>query len=167
MTQPNKFSPIIISTAAMTIISVFPLINLINIFCCAGIIIGGFAGAAFYAKQLERAGSVIQFKDGAAIGLFSGLLSAIIVAVFNVLITMLTSQNPIPELYKLFDSLNVTVPPDAESFMRRISDEYSRSGFSITLTIINLVSNLILYPLFGFVGGVIASSLFSRRRNEG
>jgi hypothetical protein len=167
MTQPNKFTPIIISAAVMTIISIFPLINLINLFCCAGIIAGGFAGAAFYAKQLEKAGSIIQFKDGAAIGAFSGLLAAIIVAAFNVFITMLSSQNPIPEMYKLIDSMNISIPPEADRFMKRISDEYSNSGFSITLTIINLVSNLITYPLFGFVGGIIASSLFDKRRNAG
>ena len=166
MIQPNKLTPVLIGTAVMTLISVFPFLNLINLFCCAGIIIGGFAGTAFYAKQLEKSGGVIQFKDGMAIGLLSGLLTAIIVVVINTLITMISSQNPVPEIYKMMDSMGIAIPPEAESFLRKISDEYSKNGFSITLTIVNFVMNLIFYPLFGFVGGIIASSLFSRKRNE-
>jgi len=165
MPQPSKLTPIIIGTAVMTFISVFPLLNIINLACCAGIIIGGFAGSAFYAKQLAKTGGIIQFKDGAAIGLLSGLMTAILVAIFNVILTMLTSENPIPVLYRIIDEMRLTIPPEVESFLRKISDEYSKSGFSITLTVINLISNLILYPLFGFVGGIIGASVFGRKRN--
>ena len=165
MDQPSKFTPIIISTAVMTLISVFPILNIVNLLCCAGIIIGAFSGTAFYAKQLSGSGSIIQFKDGAAIGLFSGILSALLVTVFNTLITMLTSQNPIPELYKIIDQFGYTIPPEAEKLLKRVSDEYNKHGFSITITIINLVADLLFFPLFGFLGGILASSVFSKRKN--
>jgi hypothetical protein len=165
MNQPSKFTPIIISTAIMTVISAVPGLNLINVLCCAGIIIGSFSGTAFYAKKLAADGSVVQFKDGAAIGVFSGILTAFLVTIFNTLITMISSQNPVPEVYKLFDQFGYPLPPEAEKLLKTVSDEYNKHGFSITITIINLVADLIFFPLFGFLGGIIAASVFGKKKN--
>jgi len=164
MQQPSKFTPIIIGTTVMTLISVFPILNLLNLLCCAGILLGGFAGSAFYAKQLEKAGGLIQFKDGAAIGILSGLLSALLVVIITTLITLISSTNPVPEIYRLVEQYGYGIPPEAEKMLQKISDEYSRNGFSITITIFTLIIDIITYPLFGFLGGIIASSIFSKRR---
>jgi hypothetical protein len=164
MDQPSKFTPVIISTAIMTFISALPGLNLVNLLCCGGIIIGAFAGTAFYAKKLKAIGSAVQFKDGAAIGVFSGILTALLVTIFNTLFTMLSSQNPVPEVYKIIDQFGYTLPPEAEKLLKQVSDEYNKHGFSITITIINLVADLIFFPLFGFLGGILASSVFGKRR---
>jgi hypothetical protein len=165
MNQPSKFTPIIISTAIMTVLSVFPVLSLINLLCCAGIIIGAFAGTSYYAKKLNEAGSLIQFKDGAAIGLFSGLLTALLVTILNTLIMMLSPQNPIPEIYKLIDKFGYTLPPEAEKMLQKVSGEYSKHGFSITIVGINFLMDLIFYPLFGFLGGIIASSVYGKKKD--
>ena len=165
MNQPSKFTPVIISTAIMTLISVFPILNFLNLLCCAGILLGAFAGTSFYAKKLSAAGNIIQFKDGAAIGLFSGLLTALLVTLINTLIMMLSSQNPIPEIYKLVDQFGYTLPPEAEKLLKKISDEYNMHGFSITITLINFVMDLIFFPLFGFLGGILSASIFAKRKN--
>jgi hypothetical protein len=164
--QPSKFTPIIISTVLMTFISLFPFLNLINFLCCAGILGGGFAGAAYYAKQLSKIESRIMFKDGAMIGLLSGFLSALIVVLFTTLITMVTAQNPIPEVEKIFSTYGFTLPPDAQKMMQKISDEYSRSGFSITLTLFNLGAYIVTFPLFGALGGMIATAVYGKRKAE-
>lgn len=164
--QPSKFTPIIISTGLMTFISLFPFLNLVNFLCCAGIIGGGFAGAAYYAKQLSKTGSRVIFKDGAMIGLLSGFLSALIVVVFTTLITMITAQNPIPEVEKMFETYGYPLPPEAQKMLQKISDEYSRSGFSITLTLVNLGAYIVTFPLFGAVGGMIASAVYGKRKAD-
>ena len=43
--RANKIKPVITGTLIMTAIAVLPVLNLINVFCCAGIMAGGFAGA--------------------------------------------------------------------------------------------------------------------------
>ncbi len=166
MNQPSKFSPIIISTAIMTVISLFPVLNLINLICCAGIIIGAYAGTAFYAKRLSAVDSLIQAKDGAAIGILSGVLSALIVVGITTIITMISSSNPIPEMYKMIDKFGYQLPPEAEKMLQRISDEYNKHGFSLTITLINFATDIILYPLFGALGGVLAASIYIKKSKK-
>ena len=165
MDHPSKFTPIIISTSIIVVISLFPLLNLINIFCCAGVVLGTFTGTSYYASQLRKTGSVIQYKDGAAIGVLSGLISALIVVAGSTLLTILVNQNPVPEIYKMLDSQGITMPPEAEEFLRKISDEYSKNGFSITLTLVTLIVDIISFPVFGAAGGLLSSAVYSRKKN--
>jgi hypothetical protein len=164
--QVSKLTPVVIAAGIMTFISLFPFLNLINLLCCAGIIGGGYAGAAYYAKQLSNSGGKIEFKDGAMIGILSGLLSAMIVVVFTTLITIISSQNPVPEMQKILDSYGLPIPPEYDSILKKISDEYDRNGFSITITLVNLAAYLITYPLFGGIGGVIAASVYGKRKES-
>lgn len=166
MEQPSKFTPVIISTILITVISLFPFLNFINLLCCAGVIIGGAAGTVFYNNQLKRVGSQIQYKDGVAIGILSGVLSAIIVVMGTTIMTMLVNQNPIPEVYRMLDGQGINIPPDVEKFLKQISDEYSKQGFSITLTLMSLVVNLISYPIFSATGGMLAVAVYSRKKKD-
>ena len=165
MDQPSKFTPIIISTAIICIISLFPFLNLINIFCCAGVLVGVFAGCAYYNTKLKQAESVIQYKDGAAIGLLSGLVSALIIVAVTTLLSMISNQNPVPEIFKMIDSQGIKLPPEIEQFLQKISEEYRKNGFSVTLTIITLVTDLMVYPMFGVIGGLLSVIILGRRKN--
>ncbi len=162
--MPSKFTPVIISTVIITALTIFPFINLINFICCAGVILGVFAGTSYYNNQLKKTGEIIQFKDGAAIGILSGLLSAILSVMILTLIGMALKQNPVPMLYDLIDKEGFNLPPQAQQMLEKISEEYSHSGFSITITIANLIIYIITYPLFGLLGGMLSVSIFNKRR---
>ena len=163
--QPSKFTPVIISSVVIVVISLFPFLNFINLLCCAGVILGGAAGTAYYHNQLNKTGGMIQYKDGVAIGVLSGIISALIVVIGTTLMTMIVNQNPIPEIYKIVDSQGFHIPPEAEKFLQQISDEYAKNGFSITLTLISLVVDLISYPIFSAIGGMITVAIYTKRRN--
>lgn len=165
MNQPSKFTPVIISSVIIVVISLFPFLNFINLLCCAGVIIGGAAGTAYYNKQLKNAGAQIKYKDGAAIGVLSGIISALIVVIGTTLMTMLVSQNPIPQIYEMLDMQGLDIPPEIDKFLQQISDEYSKQGFSITLTIVTLIVDLIAYPVFSAIGGMLAVAIFSKKKN--
>jgi membrane protein insertase Oxa1/YidC/SpoIIIJ len=165
MEQPSKFTPVIISSAVITVISLFPFLNFINLLCCAGVIIGGAAGTAYYNNQLKKTGTQIQYKDGAAIGILSGVISALIVVIGTTIMTMLVKQNPIPEIYHMIDMQGINIPPDVDKFLQQISEEYSKQGFSFTLTIITLVVDLITYPIFSAIGGMLAVAIFTKKKN--
>jgi hypothetical protein len=163
--QPSKFTPVIISSVIIIVISLFPFINFINLLCCAGVVIGGAAGTAYYNSRLRAMGGQIQYKDAAAIGILSGIISALIVVMGTTLMSMLVKQNPIPDIYKVLDTEGVTIPPDVEKFLQRISDEYSKQGFSITLTLISLAADLITYPIFSTIGGMLAVAIFGKKKD--
>ena len=166
MNQPSKFTPVLISSAVIIIISLFPFLNFINLLCCAGVIIGGAAGTAYYNNQLKKAGTQIQYKDGVAIGILSGVLSALIVVIGTTIMTMLVKQNPIPELYQMLDMQGINIPPDVDKFLQQISDEYAKRGFSFTLTVITLVVDLITYPVFSAIGGMLAVAIFIKKKKN-
>lgn len=165
MNQPSKFTPVIISSFLMVFISIFPVLNLLNLLCCAGIIFGGAAGTYYYGRQLEKAGSFIQNKDGIMIGLLSGIISAIIYVIFSTLIMMISQQNPVDLVYKMTEQYNVPIPPESEKMLQTVFNEYQKNGFSTIMIGIELFSRIVSHCIFGPLGGLLAASIMNKRRN--
>ncbi|MBZ0203964.1 MAG: hypothetical protein K8I03_13175 [Ignavibacteria bacterium] len=165
MQQPSKFTPVLISSVVMLIMSLFPFLNLINLICCAGIILGGAAGTFYYAKQLEKNGQLIQNKDGIMIGLLSGIISAILYVILSTLIIMVSKQNPVELVYKMTQEYGFSIPPESEKMLQTVFDEYNRQGFSFIMIGIEMLSRIVSHCIFGPLGGVLAAGLYLKRRN--
>ncbi len=165
MNQPSKFTPIIISSFLMVFISIFPVLNLLNLLCCAGIVIGGAAGTYYYGRQLEKAGGFIQNKDGIMIGLLSGIISAIIYVIFSTLIMMISQQNPVELVYKMTEQYSIPIPPESEKMLQTVFKEYQQNGFSTIMIGVELFSRIVSHCIFGPVGGLLAASIMNKRRN--
>lgn len=166
MNHPSKFTPVIISSFVMVFLSLFPVLNLVNLLCCAGIIIGGASGTWYYARQLEKAGQYIQNKDGIMIGLLAGIISAIIYVIFSTTIIMLTKQNPVEMVYKLTEQYGYNFPPESEKILRTVNEEYSRNGFSTIMIGVELLSRIVSHCIFGPIGGLLVASIFNKRRKQ-
>lgn len=163
MNSPNRITPIIYGSAVMTLIAVFPVLNLINVFCCAGIILGGYAGVYVYWKQLQNTGLALTTKDGGMIGILCGILSAIFVTGFGLLLSLFSDTNPMLEIMKTFDDIGFQMPPEMLQYLDKFSNEYNEHGFSPTITIFSFISNMILYPLFGSIGAVLGVSFLNKK----
>ncbi|MBK8550040.1 MAG: hypothetical protein IPL53_02860 [Ignavibacteria bacterium] len=163
MNTPNRIIPIIYGTSIMTLIAVFPLLNFINVFCCAGIMAGGFAGVYTYWKQLQNTGLALTTKDGGMIGILCGILSAIFVTGFGLILSLFSETNPMLDIMKTFDEIGIQTPPEMSEYMDKFSNEYNEHGFSPTITIISFVSNIILYPLFGSVGAILGVTYLNKK----
>lgn len=166
MNSVNKISPVIFGTMTMTLIAIFPVLNLINIFCCAGIIIGGFVGVYSYWKQLQTLGFPLETKDGGMIGILSGILSAVLVTGFGLLISLFSESNPIPDFLNAFDEMGIQAPQEMLQYLEKFSNEFNEHGFSPTITLISFLSNLILYPLFGSIGAILAVNYFNKSSKQ-
>lgn len=166
MQHPSKFTPVIISSFLMVFISIFPGLNLLNLLCCAGIIIGGAAGTWYYARQLEKAGQFIQNKDGIMIGLLAGIISAIVYVIFSTTIMMIAKQNPVELVYKMTEQWGFTIPPESEKMLRTVYEDYQKNGFSPIMIGVELVSRIISHCIFGPIGGLLVASIFNKRRKQ-
>jgi len=162
--QPNRLTPVIYGTFVMTMISVMPLLNFINLFFCAGIIIGGVAGVIFYNKQLSGTDMKLTSKDGVMIGILSGILSGILVSGLNFLFMMMSKHNPVDEALKIMNGF--ALPPEVMQQMNKFSEEFDKYGFSPTISIVSLFSNLVIYPLFGMLGAILAVSVINKKKNK-
>jgi hypothetical protein len=165
MSQPSQFRAVIIASIVMLIMSLFPVLNLLNFICCAGIILGGAAGTYYYSRQLDKIGMAVQNKDGIMIGLLAGIISAILYVIFSTLLIMVTKQNPVEILYKVVDQYGINVPPESEKLLRNVHEEYSTRGFSIMMIGVELFARIISHSIFGPVGGLIVASIMNKRKN--
>ncbi len=165
MNHPNKFTPVIISTFVMLFMSLFPFINMLNLLCCAGIILGGAAGTWYYARQLEKAGQVIQNKDGMMIGLLAGIISAFIYVIFSTTIIMLSKQNPVELVYKMTEQYGFNIPPESEKMLRTVYEDYQKNGFSPIMIGVELFTRIVSHCIFGPLGGLLVASIINKKRN--
>jgi len=165
MNQPSKFTPVIISSFLMVFISIFPVLNLLNVLCCAGIVFGGAAGTYYYGRQLEKAGGFIQNKDGIMIGLLPGIISAIVYVIFSTLIMMISQQNPVELVYKMTEQYSIPIPPESEKMLQTVFNEYQKNGFSTIMIGVELFSRIVSHCIFGPLGGLLAASIMNKRRN--
>jgi hypothetical protein len=164
--HPNKLQPIIWGTAIMTGIAVIPLLNFINLFFCMGIILGGMAGVFIYARHASALGILLTQKDGIMIGLLSGILSAVLVSGINMLIMIYSNVNPVIEVSKMIKDSGMQLPPAVDDQLNKFSEDFSRYGFSPTIAVFSLVSNMIIYPLFGILGGLLGVSIKIKKINK-
>lgn len=162
--QPNRMIPIVYGTFAMTMISVLPIINFVNLFFCSGIIIGGIVGVFVYNKQLIGTDIKLTSKDGVMIGILCGILSAILVSSINFLFMIMSKHNPVDETMKLLNDF--TLPPEVAAQMNKFSDEFNKYGFSPTISIVSLFSNLVIYPLFGMIGAMLGIAILKKRNKK-
>ncbi|MBS1513915.1 MAG: hypothetical protein JSS63_02715 [Bacteroidetes bacterium] len=160
---PNKLSAVIISAIVMIVLSTVPVISLINVLCCMGIILGGFAGVSYYSRQVTPGSGLLTAKDSVMIGLLSGIIAGIVNTGISLVISLFSKTNPIAEMLELFSNSGSKMPPEAMEILEKLSQEFTKYGYSPTLTIITLVMNLVLFPLFGILGSYIAFHIFKKK----
>jgi len=153
--RPDKLRPALIGGVFIGVISAIPVINIINCFCCAGVIAGGILAVHLYKKNL---GPVeMQYSDGVIIGLMAGASGALI----STIIESAIGQSAGEVVNKLLDAYP-EIPPEVEDILLQIQ---STQG-DLFFIIIGLIFALIIYSIFGVLGGVIAVSIFKKNKTN-
>ena len=160
---PNKLKPVLVSAAIMIVLFSTPVLSLVNLFCCAGIMFGGFAGVISYTKQVQQLKLSFPPKDAILIGLVSGIISAIVSTAIDLTISLSTAYNPMALVLESLSQLGREIPPQSLEMFEKISNEYIKFGYSPTYTIAMLVTLLILFPLFGMLGSFIAYQIYKKK----
>jgi len=160
----NRLLPVIWGFLVMTIISIAPLINFINLFFCAGIVLGGVAGVMSFNKQLVALNLPLTFKDAVLIGILSGVLSAVAVSGFNIITLMYSHVNPVTESVKMLGDFGKNMPPEVTRQLDKLAMEFDKYGYSPTLAIFTFITNLLVYPLFGAIGSLITATVINNKK---
>ena len=161
----TRMRPIILGSVTMILLSVTPFISFINLFFCSGIILGGVAAVLSYNKQTIQFGLNLYYKDAVIIGILSGILSAVIISGFNILILLYSKNNPFIEMKSLVESFSNSFPEITKEF-DKLSAEYDRYGYSPTLSIFMFLMHIVIYPLFGSIGALITVSVVNKRKHS-
>lgn len=154
--KPDKLIPALYGGIIMAFVSAIPFLNFLNCFCCAGIMLGGFLGVFFYKNNFTPGTPPFTSGDCMAVGALSGVMGA----VFGTLLTfasLLLFGNVMGEfMTEMIRNMELEIPPEAWDAI----DESLSAGFTAFSFILQLVSNLILYTIFGLLGGLIGYSIY-------
>jgi hypothetical protein len=165
--EPNiRLNAVLISAAVISLISVFPILSLLNVVFCSGVMIGAFTGVSYFIRNAKQRNIPVEFKDGAFIGLLGGILAAILVSIFTLTATMFSGENPMTEVKDMMGGVLNMNTPEIQNMMQKFSDEFDKYGFSPTISIITLIMYLLSYSLFGFLGGILAYSVKMKKREN-
>lgn len=151
--RSDKLRPALIGGAFIGIISAIPIINWINCFCCAGVIIGGILAVRFYNKNLGV--FELTSSDGMTLGLMAGASGALISTILTAMFTGGVKQ----QIDKVLE-YSSEMPPELEEALLRIQE----MGGELFFVIVGLVFSLIVYSIFGIIGGLIGVSLFKKKQ---
>jgi hypothetical protein len=141
----------LIAGAAIALFGNLPVLSLINCAICVWVWLGGALAVVLY-RRFQGSNAVVSAGQGAGLGGLSGLIGAVLGAgVF-----LITSPLSVPIFNALARALQV-------------EDQFNfQSGplENISAALIYLIVDLILYPLFGALGAMIAAAYTRRARTE-
>ncbi len=130
----------LVGAAVMVVLSNVPILSLINCLLCAGIWLGGMAAVWFYRRQ--TGGMTVTAGQGALLGVVAGVIAAIVGAIISSVFGA--------------DAIQSAIEADPTGQVRSVLGGFVGGGASF---LISFVFNIILYPLFGAIGGAIFASL--------
>jgi predicted DNA repair protein MutK len=158
--KPDKILPALYGGLIIGTISGMPVISIVNCFCCAGVLFGGFMSVMFYKNELTAAMSPLTSSDSIQLGAIAGLFGALFGTILHIL-TLLAMGNVTGDIIlDMLHSLNL--PPEAMDQIERSMEQSGElTGFS---TAISFVTSLVIDPLFGLLGGLIGYSVFKPKQ---
>jgi hypothetical protein len=155
--KPGKLIPALYGGVIMGVISGVPILSIVNCFCCAGIMLGGFMAVFFYKKDLKESSPPLTNGDGLALGALAGVAGAIVTVILTALFHHLFGMALGGGMQRLEDmGLSDKVPPETFKMIQGMMKEQSILG-------ITFVFHLFIDPLFGLIGGLIGYSVFKSK----
>jgi ABC-type Co2+ transport system permease subunit len=141
----------LIAGAAIAVFGNLPVLNLINCAICVWVWLGG-ALSVFLYRRFQGSQSVVSAGQAAGLGALSGLIGAVLGAgVF-----LITSPLSVP----MFNALTRVLQVENQfNFQNGLLENISEA-------LIFLVIDLILYPVFGALGAIIAAAYIRKARTE-
>jgi hypothetical protein len=126
-----------------------PLLNLVNCILCLWVWLGGILAVWLY-RRYQRGGAGLSIAQGAGLGALSGLIGALV----GVVVFAITSSVTMPLMNSLAQALQIEGDLPFQS---------GGIGAIVSQAIFFLILDLVLYPIFGAIGGLIAASLFWKK----
>ncbi len=152
--------PALIGGVLTGILSSLPVLNLFNCLCCAWIVGGGLLAAYLYVKDSPVS---VSMGRGALIGLFAGIVGAIVHAVFLIPLNYLLSSGGlgIAEQFRNLAEQIPSMPAEAREALRSFSN---RADMGMIFFLFQLFFTLMIFCLFALLGGVIGVAVFEKRK---
>lgn len=150
--KPSMLMPALVGGAVAGVLSAVPFLNCL---CCLWIIGGAILAAHLLAKDSPVA---LTAGDGAIVGIFTGIVAAVIDAVVSIPFQAINSQF-VQKFMEGLAEYTEEMPPGWENFLEEGAFEPSAPMFMLGLLI-----SVVIFSLLGALGGIIGMSFFGKKR---
>ena len=159
--RPRKLLPALYGGIIMAVISAVPVLNLLNCLCCAGIMLGGLMSVFFYKNDLSPTTTPLSSTDGLQLGALAGVFGAIAGTLLQAIMLAAFGNIGGETAMQILRGFADQIPPDV---LDQIEKGMEQSGGFTGLSILwTFFTSIILYPLFGLLGGLIGYSVFKQK----
>jgi len=155
--------PALIGGLIIGVLWAVPLLKLVNLCCCIGVLIGGAVAAYMLIKRSPVL--PVSTGDGAVVGVLAGLIGAAIDLVLGVPIEILFNQVTVNALRGLMDSIS---DPEVRRAMEQAINNAQDQPFAARLVsaLVGWAIVSVLTVGFAALGGVIGVAMFEKRKGN-
>jgi hypothetical protein len=143
---------------AIGVLSALPVVNIVNLCCCAWVVFGGALAA--YLMQQNYPGPV-NAGDGAIVGLMAGAIGAVVGSVLAIPISMAMGPFQADMLERVLQSAE-DMPPEVRGILDQMRGGMM-TGAAVGLAFVfSLLFSLFFYAVFGLLGGLLGAVMFRK-----
>jgi hypothetical protein len=166
--KPTKFLASLYGGIVIATISSVPGLNLLNCLCCAGVMLGGLVAVFVYSRELTPETPPLSAGDGVQLGALSGVMAAFLSLILHLVVYALFGNIAERIIYELVHSIldATNVPPETIQMFEEIFHQALERGLTPLVVFFSLVQDLILFALFGLLGGLIGYAIFKKRGQQ-
>lgn len=137
-----------------------PILNFINCFCCAGIMLGGAVALIYYDRSFTLR-EYINPATAVTVGITAGLFGAFISLGIDYVIYINFGHWELDFMYDVLEAIE-EVPPFIEEMLYELEQDLQAGFIWGSL----LFRNLILMPIFCLIGAMITRVYINKNREE-
>jgi hypothetical protein len=147
----DRLQPALWGGLFIGVLSALPLINAGNCCCCLWVLVGGALAA--YLRQQNNPYQ-IDAAEGAIVGLMAGVIGGVVYSLLSIPLQMMTGPMQQEWMNQILSS-NPDVPPEMRELVERLT---ASSG----LQLIGMILSVVVYSIFGLLGGLIGVAIFKK-----
>jgi hypothetical protein len=149
--MPSRMQPAFFGGLFIGVLSALPFVSGLNLCCCLWVVTGGVLTS--YLLQ-ERSPLPITAGDGAVGGLGAGAIGAVLASVLGLAFAAMQGLSGAEFLDQLPQA---DLPPEGAEFIERMRSLPPSLFFFAPLVIF-----LLVFPIFGMLGGLLGVAIFKR-----
>jgi hypothetical protein len=161
----KKYMPSVVAGFGAAVISTIPGIKSLS--CCLIVPIASVISLYLYNKSMGD-NSPIHLNKALSYGLITGLVAALFITLFDLLITYLTKSNDLvaglPQTEELMTNFNLgPLMDESIKLMKQMVLDIKQTGFSALYAVMITISNFFILSIFGMLGGLLGMAVINKR----
>jgi len=158
--KPDKLMPSLYGGLLIATIVTVPGLNLINGFCCAGIIVGGFLSVVLYQRKITAETSPLILNDCLQLGLYSGIISSFISALISFLVEIFFGKVQIELMMELVTKFAQQANAELPQWFYEAMDEAMKATPNALSAVLTGFIQVVPFSIFSILGALIGWNVF-------